>query len=85
MLLGLKLPPLQHRRLESRLVMLYNIVSGMVPTINYQDWQTSNFVDKYTLECYKVRQSNSEQFRIFVCENYQWFELFNRHSHTCRA
>ena len=32
--LDLKLQPLQQRRLESRLVMLYKIVRGMVPAIN---------------------------------------------------
>ena len=34
MLQDLKLQPLQQRRLESRLVMLYKIVRGMVPAIN---------------------------------------------------
>ena len=34
MLGDLKLQPLQQRRLESRLVMLYKIVRGMVPAIN---------------------------------------------------
>ena len=34
MLLDLKFQPLQQRRLESRLVMLYKIIRGMVPEIN---------------------------------------------------
>ena len=34
MLRDLKLQPLQQRRLESRLVMMYKIVRGMVPAIN---------------------------------------------------
>ena len=34
MLQDLKLQPLQQRRLESRLVMMYKIVRGMVPAIN---------------------------------------------------
>ena len=34
MLQDLKLQPLQLQRLESRLVMMYKIVRGMVPAIN---------------------------------------------------
>ena len=38
MLEDLKLPTLQQRRLESRLVMLYRVVRGMVPAINADEF-----------------------------------------------
>ena len=102
MLQDLKLQPLQQRRLESRLVMLYKIVRGMVPAINadevfipirnkrqirakkHQDYYTSNFVNKYTQnnsECYKVPESNTDQFRnsFFVKTTSDWNRLSDDH------
>ena len=38
MLEDLKLPILQQRRLETRLVMLYKVVRGMVPAINADEF-----------------------------------------------
>ena len=55
MLAGLKLPPLQQRRIELRLVMLFKIIRGTVPAINTdevftphrnKDSQIFNFVDR---------------------------------------
>lgn len=102
MLEDLKLPQLQQRRIESRLVMLSKIVRGMVLAINvdeffiphrnkrhikpkhYQDSQSSNFVARYILnnsQCYKVPQSNTEQFRnsFFVKTVSDWNSLTDDH------
>ena len=41
MLEDLKLPILQQRRIESRLVMYYKVVQGMVPAINADEFLIS--------------------------------------------
>ena len=51
MLEALKLPILQQRRLETRLVMLYKVVRGMVPAIN---------ADEFLIPIYKTTFTTNE-------------------------
>lgn len=60
MLKDLKLPPLEQRRLESRLVIMFKIVRGMVPAIN---------ADKVFVQQRQTRQIRPRKLKDFVDSN----------------
>lgn len=60
MLKDLKLPPLEQRRLESRLVIMFKIVRGMVPAIN---------ADKVFVQQRQRRQIRPRKLKDFVDSN----------------
>ena len=72
MLRDLKLQPLQQRRLESKLVMMYKIVSGMVPAIS-ADEVFIPFTDKRQIkpkshqDCYSSNIVSKYALNILEC------------------
>ena len=66
MLEDLKLPTLQQRRLESRLVMLYKVVRGMVPAINADE--------------FLIPLRNKRNIKPRLCSDFQTTNFVQRYS-----
>ena len=66
MLEDLKLPTLQQRRLESRLVMLYKVVRGMVPAINADE--------------FLIPLGNKTNIKPRLCSDFQTTNFVQRYS-----
>ena len=90
MLQDLKLQPLQQRRLESRLVMMYKIVRGMVPAVNADEVfipirNKRQIKPKSHQDCYstniisKYALNNSECYKVPASNTDQYKNSYSYH------